>query len=235
MSFRLTLCVFILIPLASQFAFSQQTQASAFSTGAAVFSQRCAKCHGEGGEGLSGAVTIAGPNLQAEHDVNTVLRAVRNGQGLMPSFNNLLSPQERTEVAGYVTKQLATIPLTGGNLSEGGILFRMYCAPCHRTAGRGGALAFTGTNAPSLTDKSAAVIAGAIRWGPGAMPAFPVAEVNDQQLASIVTYVKFVQRPPSPGGSGLGFYGPVAEGFAAWVGLFLLVIAAGWIERGGKG
>jgi len=46
------------------------------------------------------------------------------------------------------------LPLTQGDLGEGGKLFRVYCASCHRTAVRGGALAFTGRNAPALTNKS---------------------------------------------------------------------------------
>lgn len=76
-------------------------------------------------------------------------------------------------VSYHVTTQLAVIPLTGGSIGEGGRLFSVYCAACHRTAVRGGVLTFAGRNAPALTDKSAALIAGAIRWGPGTMPSFP--------------------------------------------------------------
>jgi ubiquinol-cytochrome c reductase cytochrome c subunit len=153
----------------------------------------------------------------------------------MPSFVYVLSVPEMRAVSDYVAQQLAVIPLAGGNLSEGGKLFRVYCATCHRTAVRGGALAFTGLNAPALTDKSAAIIAGTIRWGPGPMPAFPASVLTNKQLNSIVDYVKFVQHPPSPGGSPLNWYGPVAEGFAAWVIVFAIVVMTGWIERGGKG
>lgn len=230
MFFRRILCSCVLITLASCFAFSQQTE-----SGQAIFSQKCAKCHGEKGEGMSGAITIAGPCLQAEHDIDAVLRTVRNGKGLMPSYNSLLSPQQMQGVARYVTQEIATIPLTGGNLNEGGALFRIYCAPCHRTDARGGALAFTGANAPSLAGFSPAVVAGTIRWGPGPMPAFPSSVLNNQQLASVVQYVAFVQNPPNPGGSPLGYYGPVAEGFAGWVGVLVLIVITGWIEKGGRG
>jgi len=72
------------------------------------------------------------------------------------------------------------------DLGEGGKLFRDYCAASHRTAVRGGALAFTGRNAPALTDMSAALIAGVVRWGPGTMPAFPEPVMSDQQLSSVV-------------------------------------------------
>lgn len=163
------------------------------------------------------------------------MTAIEVGPSHMPSFAYVLSVPEMRAVADYVTQQIAVIPLSGGNLSAGGELFRAHCAACHRTAVRGGALAFTGTNAPALTNKSAAIVAGAIRWGPGSMPSFPASVLNDQQLASIVKYVQFVQRPPSPGGSPIGYFGPVPEGFVGFIGLFLLVIVTIWIEKGGKG
>jgi len=67
------------------------------------------------------------------------------------------------------------------------------------------------------------------------MPAFPPSVISDEQLNSIVKYVTFVQHPPSPGGTPLGYYGPVAEGFAGWIGVLVLVIFTIWIEKGGRG
>lgn len=203
--------------------------------GAAVFARHCAMCHGQQGEGVSALVTIAGPSLQAEHDLNQVLTAVRQGRDVMPGFANTLSNQEIQDVAQYVTQHLATIPLTGGNIGEGGELFREHCAACHRTAARGGALAFVGTNAPDLSRKSPAVIAGAIRWGPGPMPAFPQSVLSDRQVDSIVRYVGYVQRPENPGGWAMHWFGPTAEGLAAWVVVFMVGGLTMWIEKGGKG
>jgi ubiquinol-cytochrome c reductase cytochrome c subunit len=203
--------------------------------GATMFAQHCAVCHGRQGEGRSALVSIAGPSLQAEHDLNHVLGAIREGRGVMPGFATTLRAQDIQDVAGYVTRGLATIPLQGGNIGEGGELYRMYCAACHRTAARGGALAFVGVNAPDLMDKSPAVVAGAIRWGPGPMPAFPATVLNDQQLDSIVQYVSYVQHPAKPGGVALNWYGPVAEGVGAWVFVFVLGGFTMWIEKGGKG
>jgi len=180
-------------------------------------------------------VSIAGPCLQAEHNPGKVMAAIELGPEHMPSFVYTLSVPQIHAVADYVTQDLAVIPLSNGDMSDGGRLFRQYCAACHRTAVRGGALAFVGANAPALTGKSAALVAGAIRWGPGPMPAFPAAAISDKQVASIVEYVRYVQNPPSPGGSPMNWYGPVAEGFAAWVGVLLLVLLTVWIERGGRG
>jgi quinol---cytochrome-c reductase cytochrome c subunit len=234
-SIGLRVGVFLPILLTSQFASCQQPEGGLSPNGQALFLQRCAKCHGEKGEGISAVINVLGPSLQAEHDRGIVMAAMEVGPGHMPTFVYALSVPEMRAVADYVTQQIGVIPLTGGNLSEGGELFRANCAPCHRTAGRGGALAFTGVNAPALTDKSAAIIAGAIRWGPGPMPAFPASVLNDRQLASVVQYVKFVQHPPNPGGNPTGYFGPVAEGLAGWIAVFLLIGAAMWIERGGTG
>lgn len=253
MAIRFAIFLFVFVPLTSGFASSRQTatgpkslvaqkstpsrqsEGAAAPNGQAIFSQRCARCHGEKGEGISAALSIAGPSLQAEHNAGLAMTAMEVGPSHMPDFAYVLSVPEMRAVANYVANQLAVIPLTGGDLSQGGKLFREYCAACHRTAVRGGALVFTGVNAPALTDKSAALIAGAIRWGPGPMPRFPASVIDDKQLASIVDYVTFVQHPPNPGGNPLHWYGPVAEGFVAWVILFVLVLSTGWIEKGGKG
>lgn len=212
-----------------------QTPSDPLVHGQQIFSEHCAKCHGDHGQGVSGMVSIAGPNLQAEHNLGQVLTAVEVGPSHMPSFGRILSVPEMRDVAGFVTEKIAVIPMQGGNVSEGGDLYGMYCSACHRTDVRGGALVFDGVNAPDLSRKSRALVAGAIRWGPGPMPNFPRTVLSDQQVASIADYVKYAQRPPAPGGAPLHWYGPVAEGFAAWVIAFSSIVVAMWIERGGKG
>ena len=248
---RIASCLVLLIALAYQCAFGQQQQLSspppdqavsaeqqsqpAPPNGQAIFLERCAKCHGLKGKGVSGVVSVGGPNIQAEHNPGDVITAMEVGPSHMPQFAYLLSVAEMRAVAQYVTQDIAVIPLKGGDLAEGGKLFRVYCSPCHHPAVRGGALVFEGINAPALTGKSRAIVAGAIRWGPGPMPRFSPSVLNDQQLDSIVKYVEFVQQPPSIGGSPLNWFGPVSEGFAAWMILFGLLFITVWIEWGGKG
>jgi ubiquinol-cytochrome c reductase cytochrome c subunit len=204
-------------------------------SGKAIFKRHCASCHGETGGGIAGVVTIAGPSLQAEHDFGNVMTAIETGPSHMPVFSRVLSVSEIRSVAGYVTNKIAVIPLNGGNISEGGKLFSIYCAACHRTAVRGGALAFTDVNAPDLSHKSAALIAGAIRWGPGPMPGFTQDVLSNQQLDSIVIYLKFAQHPPTPGGNPISWEGPVPEGLFGFFGVFAIIAMCFWIEKGGKG
>lgn len=228
--------IFLAVILAPQLAWGQKQPSSpTLAEGREVFQQRCATCHGMQGQGASSVIAIAGPNIQAVHNPQDVIHRVETGKGIMPSFAKILSKRQIDSVAAYVTQELAVIPLLPGDASAGGELFRENCASCHRTAVRGGALAFTGVNAPSLVGKDAAIVAGAIRSGPGPMPKFSRAEISNKQMASIVAYVQYVQHPPSPGGTPLGWYGPVAEGFAAWVILFALIGLTFWIEKGGKG
>jgi len=224
--------LFALSPLSNAFC---QTSETTPPEGQSIFLQHCAKCHGDKGEGISAQLSIAGPSLKAVHDPATVMTAMEVGPSHMPSFAWILSIEQMHAVADYVTQQIGVMKLPAGNLGEGGVLFRQYCATCHRTAVRGGALAFAGGNAPALTDKSAAIIAGTIRWGPGAMPAFPSSVLTDKQVASIVEYVKFVQHPPSPGGTAMNWFGPVSEGFIAWMTLLGVIAITGWIEKGEKG
>lgn len=227
--------ILLLAGFMAQVAFCAEPSVEPAPDGKALFAQHCAVCHGEMGQGRSANTSFAGPNLQAEHDEGVVLSAVEVGPSHMPSFAYILSVPEMRAVAKYVTQQIAVVPLVGGNLSEGGELFRAYCGACHGTSAHGGGLAFANMNAPALTNFSAEIIAGTIRWGPGSMPSFPPTIISNQQLASIVDYVKFSQRPPAPGGITLHFLGPSAEGLIGFLALFLLIGFSMWIEKGGKG
>lgn len=232
---RCRISVFVVLLWVPQVMSGEQAAARPGPDGKSIFQARCAICHGEEGEGRSAIISIAGPNIQAEHNKGRVLTAIYTGPSHMPVLGYSLSVQQANAVADYVVNHLATIPLTGGKLSDGERLFQIYCAACHRTAVRGGALTFTGVNAPDLTGMSQALIAGAIRWGPGPMPKFPPSVLSNQQLASITDYVQYVQHPPTPGGTPLHYIGPVAEGVVTWIVVFFLIVATTWIEKGGKG
>lgn len=205
------------------------------SRGQRVFTQQCARCHGDKGQGESATPQTTAPSLRAEHEYGKVMTAVEVGPASMPSFVHILSIADIRVVSHFVSERIADIPQRKGDVGIGGVLYRTYCASCHRTDGRGGALAFAGINAPDLMDKSPARIAGAMRWGPGPMPAFPESVLDDTQLASIVEYVQSLQNLPSPGGKPLAWYGPVSEGFVAWGIVSGLIFLAAWIEKGGQG
>ena len=69
-----------------------------------------------------------------------------------------------------------------------------------------------------------------MRTGPESMPVFSAGQLNDNQVAAVIKYVKFVTDPKDPGGAGIGHYGPVPEGLVAIViGLGGLVLGTLWI------
>ena len=86
--------------------FASNIQANAdelFSKGKEVFLEagNCAACHS-----LSDAGSIAeiGPNLnQIRPQVQTILMAVKNGIGVMPAMEGILSDEEIEAVAHYVS------------------------------------------------------------------------------------------------------------------------------------
>ena len=86
--------------------FASNFQANAdelFSKGKDVFLEagNCAACHS-----LSDAGSIAeiGPNLnQIRPQVQTILMAVKNGIGVMPAMEGILSDEEIEAVAHYVS------------------------------------------------------------------------------------------------------------------------------------
>jgi quinol---cytochrome-c reductase cytochrome c subunit len=115
-----------------------------------------------------------------------------------------------------------------GDLAAGGTIYRLQCAACHAWSGDGGAL--LQREAPSTHPATPLEIAEAVRAGPGNMPAFGQAAVSDEQLQSLVRYVRYLDHADDRGGTPLWHLGPLAEGaVAVFVGLGLLVLAVRWI------
>ena len=116
-----------------------------------------------------------------------------------------------------------------GDAARGAELFRVNCAMCHNVAGAGGALT-EGKYAPPLTGVTAKHIYEAMVTGPQNMPVFNDLNIDPQGKADIITYLKYIQNNPSPGGFELGSLGPVAEGLFLWIfGLGAIVALTVWI------
>lgn len=210
---------------------SARTAAAQEPAAQRVFLGNCVECHGENGGG-----TLEGPSLRAipddEEAVPGVIEVVRDGFGDMDPFGDELSDAEIDAVSRYVVSEFGTT----GDVSDGGVLYRLNCAGCHGAHGRGGALIYSEENAPSLLHVSQAKNVSAVRSGPGEMPAFNQAALSDEQTASVVEYVEALKSPPGEGGLDLVYPGPVVEGLVALaVGLGAAVVGAWWVERGGRG
>ncbi|MBO0692198.1 MAG: cytochrome c [Acidimicrobiaceae bacterium] len=118
-------------------------------------------------------------------------------------------------------------------LSEGQTFFATNCAQCHQAAGSGGMLS-KGNVVPSLHNASITQTLEAMRIGPKPMPVFGNNQLNERQASAIAHYIQYLHYPTSPGGLGVGHWGPVAEGFVGIIiGLGALLVASRWIGNRG--
>jgi ubiquinol-cytochrome c reductase cytochrome c subunit len=209
-------------------------------TGRLLYQQDCAWCHGADGEGTRRGPTLVGVGAASADFM------LRTGRMPIP----VVEPQPRRKEPAYSPEQIAAldelvasmgqgpaVPVpdpSSGDLGQGQQLYSIHCAACHSSTGFGGALT-NGLQAPGLNDASATEIAEAVRIGgaglrTGHMPRFGPDILSDPQLDSLVRYVLYLQHPRDRGGFNLAHVGPIAEGFAAWIGaLFVLVLFTRWI------
>ena len=116
-----------------------------------------------------------------------------------------------------------------GDATNGAELFRINCAMCHNVAGAGGALT-EGKFAPALTGVAAVHIYEAMVTGPQNMPVFNDKNLSPEDKRDVITYLKYLEKNPSPGGYELGSLGPVAEGLFVWIfGLGAIVALTVWL------
>jgi ubiquinol-cytochrome c reductase cytochrome c subunit len=199
----------------------------------------CAICHGSDGRGTNRGPTLVGVG-RASLDYY-----LTTGRMPLPPLADIGTAPERRPPAyrGALIDALVeyTHDLTGGggpdiprlltraaNVARGGELYRLQCAACHAWAGDGGAL--LDRTAPSLHPATSRQTAEAIRAGPGLMPAFGRAALNDRDLAAVVAYVDYLDDPEDRGGQPLWHLGPMPEGAVALVvGLGTLFVITRWI------
>ena len=212
---------------------SQQT----IDEGKKLFAANCATCHG-----LSVQGTGNGPSLIG---VGAAAVDFQVGTGRMPLA--ISGPQAQKKPVQFTEEQIAALAayvaslapgpaipegslLDGnGNTATGAELFRINCAMCHNVAGAGGALT-EGKFAPSLTGVSAKHIYEAMITGPQSMPVFNEMNISPEGKRDIITYLKYLENNPSPGGYSLGSIGPVSEGLFLWIfGLGGIVALTVWI------
>jgi len=224
-----------------------------------IFLGDCAVCHGSAGQGTDRGTTLVGVGRASlDYQLSTgrmplagvgrvddqpgtplqPLPKVLTGdpQTVARRHDPAYDPATIAALVDYTTNLTGgdgpDVPiLSGGNLAEGGDLFRLQCAACHAWAGDGGAL--LRREAPGLHAATAVQVAEAIRVGPTQMPAFGQAALSDEQVASVAAYVRYLDAPRDRGGQPLWHLGPVTEGAMSLVALAGLLFFLRWIgERG---
>lgn len=204
--------------------------------GRTLFTENCSTCHGVDAAGSSRA-----PNLQGL-GAATIDFWVYTGRMPLadPTVQAIQKPrkfsrQQTLAIAAYVSSLapggpgIPSVNVAGANISQGESLFSTNCAACHTITGVGDALA-NNVYAPSLYGVGATQIAEAMRTGPGNMPRFGNGTLSNAQVADVVKYVLYLQKPQDPGGLSLGHVGPVTEGFVGiLIGLGGLMLFGYWV------
>jgi ubiquinol-cytochrome c reductase cytochrome c subunit len=201
---------------------------------ATIYLRDCAVCHGADGRGTSTGPTLVGWGAAGvDYALST---------GRMPLPTPGATPTRRTPgydratidaLVAYVDRlvpggpPIPHVDPDAGDLAAGGQLFRAQCAACHQWAGQGGALLHR--EAPPLPPASPVQTAEAIRSGPGAMPTFGDAALDDRQLSAVVRYVDALKQPEDRGGWALWHLGPVAEGGVALAAIAVLMFVLRYV------
>lgn len=227
-----------------QVATANEDSVALIREGQQLYETSCVTCHGANLQG----VPDRGPSLIGVGEAAVYFQV---SSGRMPMTRNEAQAERKpakfdahqTDALGaYVAAngggptvprdangEVAQESLRGGDIGRGSELFRMNCASCHNFTGRGGALS-SGKFAPPLEPASESQIWTAMVTGPQNMPKFSDRQLSAEEKSDIIAYVKDSAEARSPGGWGLGGFGPATEGLAIWtIGIVAVVGAAIWI------
>jgi mono/diheme cytochrome c family protein len=162
------------------------------ASGAAIFAEKCAPCHGERGLGdgpqaslLEVPVPAIGlADISRHADPGEWYAVVTQGrmQKFMPPFSSL-SDQQRWDVIAYVF----SLSATPDELSKGKVIFEADCANCH--GDDGSKVAKANFADPAFSAKRAInTMMMNIAGGVGEMPAF--GNYTDEELWSLAVYIR---------------------------------------------
>ncbi|HXW81793.1 MAG TPA: c-type cytochrome [Acidimicrobiales bacterium] len=226
------------------------TSPADIAVGETLYDLHCSACHGIGAVGAKGPPLLGVGPAAVDFFLSTGRMPLSSpNQEPVPGppyFNeaqiaqivayvNYLDVINGTPGPGIpdVTPPCAVQTSSCPTLSEGNQLFLLNCAQCHATSGAGGMLSH-GYVVPSVRSATITEIAEAVRVGPRPMPTFGPGQLTDQQVSAIADYVYNMSHTPNPGGLGIGYFGPVPEGFVAVIfGLGALLLVARLIGNRG--
>ncbi len=261
--FALAMIVFSVLFMTGGSAHGQQALVSTspqdIANGEALYQAHCQSCHGYQGQGgvVKGApalITVGAAAADFYLSTGRMPLNAPNDQALRhrPAFDkqqirelvayvNALPQINHSKVSGPTiptVQPLCANQTTPDNksqncvtLGEGQALYAVNCAQCHQAAGSGGMLSKENV-IPSLRNASLVQAYEAPLIGPKPMPIFK--QFTPHELSAIAHYVDYLHHPDSPGGQGISYFGPVAEGFfGILVGFVVLWFAARMIGTRG--
>ena len=227
-----------------QVAVADESQSALLRNGKQLYETSCVSCHGANLQGVGDR----GPSLIGVGEAAVYFQV---STGRMPAMSlNSQAPSKAPNfddtqidalgafiqangggplVVRDANGEIAQESLTHGDVARGGDLFRLNCASCHNFTGKGGALS-SGKYAPDLGSTSPQAIYTAMLTGPQNMPKFSDRQLSPEEKVDIVSYVRHAAEARSPGGYGLGGFGPTSEAMAMWIiGIVAVIGVAMWI------
>lgn len=225
-----------LAPAQNSTAVADAADAEQIAKGQELYERSCITCHGENLQGIDGrGVPLIGVGQAATYFQLATGRMPAKANGAqMPRSIPVFNDEEIDAISAYVHSIGGGLEMPDGSLrddaalAKGSELYRLNCASCHNFTGKGGALS-QGKYAPPLSDATDGEIYAAMLTGPESMPSFSDAQLTPDEKKAIVSFVRASTDSISPGGYGLGGYGPVSEGLIAFlVGMGAIVSFSLW-------
>ena len=222
-----------------QVAVADENTSALLRTGKQLFDTSCVSCHGANLQGVPdhGPSLIGVGDAAVYFQVSTGRMPAMRGEAQAMRKDPIFDEGQVEAIGAYVEANgggpttvrnpdgsLAMHSLRGQDLGRGGDLFRLNCASCHNFTGKGGALS-SGKFAPDLGEANEQQILTAMMTGPQNMPKFSDRQLSFEAKKDIIGYVRTVAEERSPGGYGLGGFGPAPEGMAAWIIMMVGAIA----------
>lgn len=135
--------IFVLLAMTG-LVMTPQLQADDITTGAQLFSQHCASCHGSDGKGGTG-VPLSNKSFQQQVSDHFLFNTIKYGRPgrVMPAFGRLAEKDIHAIVTHVRTFTDAKPPKVNhqtikGDIAHGKELFHNHCASCHGADGKGG-------------------------------------------------------------------------------------------------
>ncbi len=207
--------------------------AALLAQGQTLYQTHCISCHGSDLRGTPGVPSLAhagGAAVDFYVATGRMPDAIKASQAMHadPHFTQT----QISAIDAYVTSRAASVTaipnvvLRDALLQHGRQLFEENCQGCHGAAGEGASAGGDWIALP-LYQATGKEIGEAIRIGPGVMPQFSTAQLNDRDIGALATYVHYLTvASPSYGGFTMDYAGPAAEGL---VGGLLGVGALFWV------
>ena len=185
--------------------------------GRATYSQNCAPCHGETGNGDGPSASglplkpfaFADPKLAGDVPPAELFNVAKNGRmaRMMPPWGSQLNDQQIWDVVGYAW----TLHTSASEVDQGKTVYEANCASCHGVDGKGKApmLDLTSFAATSVISQTAwaQIVANGVTNAGGTMPGY-AGKLDAPSQAAALEYVRSLSfkqefRGPLAAGSGV--------------------------------